>query len=65
MKSIPCVKNAGYDNLLPEIDIPGELEIKLPLYEKQHIVNIRSSCYLESVDYLKRRRSLPNIELNY
>ena len=65
MKSLPCVKSTGYDNLLPEIDIPDELEIKLPLYEKQHIVNIRSSCYLESVDYLKRRRSLPNIELNY
>ena len=64
MKSIPCVRSVGYNDLLPAVNVTDELEFVFPLYEEQHIQYIRSSCYIENVDYLKRRRSLPSMKLN-
>ena len=64
MKSIPCVKSVGYNNLLPEVQLPDKPEVEFLLYEKQQIEHVRISCYLENLKNLKSWMSLPNIKLN-
>ena len=64
MKSIPCVKSVGYNNLLPEVQLSDKLKIEFLLCEKQQIEHVRIRCYLENLKNLKNWMSLPNIKLN-